>query len=76
MHPGSVIRVHGYQFFALLLIKLLFLEHADLVLGCVHAPVFDIHVELRQIEIQADGLAVKNAKTFIIPVSDLLTVIV
>ena len=69
---GFVRRVDGDESFALLLVKLLFLEHTDLVVGGVHAPVFDVNIQLGQIEVRADGVAVEDAIAFVVAVGDVV----
>ncbi len=65
-------RVDGNEAFPFLLVELLFLEHADFVVRSVHAPVFDVYVEFRQVEIRADGMAVEDAVALIISVVDVV----
>ena len=42
------------------------------VLRRVHAPVFDVDVELRQVEVGPDQVAFGDAEAFVVDVGDLL----
>ena len=55
-----------------MLLELLLFEHADFVFGCVHAPVFDIDIEFRQVEIRSHGVAAENAIAFVVAVGDVV----
>ena len=58
------------QALSLLLVELLFFEHPDLVVGGVHAPVLDIQVQLRQVEVRPDRGAVENAEALVVTEGD------
>lgn len=55
-----------------MLVELLLFEHANFVIGCVHAPVFDIDIEFRQVEIRPHGVAAENAIAFVVTVGDVV----
>src|SRR2546423_15518895 len=55
---------------ALLLVKLLFFEHADFVIGGVHAPILDVEIELRQIEVRAHSVTTQDAEAFVVPIGN------
>ena len=56
--------------FALLLIKLLFLEHADFVFRGIHAPVLEIDIEFREIEIGTHGVAAENPEALVVAIGE------
>src|SRR5438876_11061131 len=57
---------------ALLLIELLFLQHADFVIGGIHTPILDIDVKFGKVEVRADGVSAKDAEALVVAVSDVM----
>src|SRR5437660_342591 len=57
---------------ALLLVELLFLQHADFVIGGIHTPILDIDVEFGKVEVRADGVSAKDAEALVVAVGDVV----
>src|SRR5205085_8355426 len=55
---------------ALLLVELLFFQHADFVIGGVHAPILDVDVKLGEVEVRPDGMSTEDAEPFVVAISD------
>src|SRR5438093_242071 len=51
---------------ALLLVEVLFLQHANFVVCRIQAPVLNIDVQFWQIEVGANGVSVENAEPFVV----------
>src|SRR2546425_6196520 len=64
--------MEGDEALALLLIKLLFLQHADFVIGGIHTPILDIDVEFGNVEVRADCVSTKDAEALVVAVGDVM----
>src|SRR5215510_6605326 len=53
-----------------MLVKLLFLQHPDFVIRCIHAPILDVNVELGEVKVRPNGVPTDNAKALIVTVAN------